>query len=563
MDTRSEWSFRLVDGLEKVFVDEAPRAMDPTIPLSVFLGETASFQLAFRPPDKEGGRPETLTVAVDPESAPYVSVSLVELVPATFLAFDGHDDGYLRDLPGLYPDLLVPLGDGRVRPTVRAWRSVWFDVRVDDAAHAGPRRVGVTVTTDSGATLFDGRVEVTVHPYVLPALDIVNTHWLHADGLAQYYGVDVFGEEHWRILEQFIGKAAQMDVTSVLTPTWTPPLDTAVGHYRLPTQLIGITETAAGYTFEFDQLRRWLDICRRHGILTLEIAHLFTQWGAEATPAIYVRTDGGLVRRFGWDVPATDPSYRALLEQLLPALHDFLEQHWSDGKVIFHISDEPREEMLPTYAAAKNVVADLLEGHLVVDALSHYELVRAGAVDVPVIATDAVRPFLEAGQDPLWVYYCVGQNKDVANRFIGLPSLRNRVLGHQLFAFRAAGFLHWGFNFYNAQYSTRPIDPFKDTCAGDGFPAGDPYIVYPGPDGQPWESVRFRVFAQAMADHRALQLLRELTDFETARAFVDQDGTLAFDHFTYDPNHYLRAREHINARIVAELLGAGAPSAQA
>lgn len=553
MDARSEWSFRLVDSLEKVFVDEAPRAMDPTIPLSVFVGETASFQLAYLPPYKEGGRPEELTVTVDPESAPFVSISLVELVPATFLAFDGHDDGYLRDLPGLYPDLLVPLADGRVQPTVRSWRSVWFDLRIDDPAHAGQRSIGVTVAGAGGATLFEGRVEVTVHPYVLPPLDIVSTHWLHADGLAQYYDVDVFGEEHWRILEQFIAKLAEMGATSVLTPTWTPPLDTAVGHYRLPTQLIDITETDAGYEFRFDKVQRWLDLCRRHGILTLEIAHLFTQWGAKATPAIYVRTDADLVRKFGWDVPATDPSYRALLERLLPALHDFLARRWSDGKVIFHISDEPRDEMLETYAAAKNVVADLLKDCLVVDALSHYELVQAGAVEVPVVATNAVRPFLEAGQDPLWVYYCVGQNKDVANRFIGLPSLRNRVLGHQLFAFRAAGFLHWGFNFYNAQFSKHPIDPFKDTCAGDAFPAGDPFIVYPGTDGQPWESIRFRVFAQAMADHRALQFLRDLTDFETARAFVDQNGTLAFDHFTYDPNHYLRTRERINDRIIAEL----------
>lgn len=552
MGARTEWSFRLVDGLEKVFVDEAPRAMDPSLPWSVFLGETASFQLAYLPPTNSR---EGLTIQVDADSAPLVTISEVELVPATFLAVEGHDDGYVRDEPGLYPDLLVPLDDGRVRPTFGSWRSVWFDVRVDDPANAGPRTVTVTVTGDSGTTLFEGDVRLTVHPHALPPLDIVNTHWLHVDGIAQYYGVQAFGEEHWRGVEAFIAKAAEMDVTSVLTPTWTPPLDTAVGHYRLATQLIDITENADGYTFGFDKLQRWLEICRRSDVHCLEIAHLFTQWGAKATPAIYVHTDGGLVRKFGWDVPATDPSYRALMEQLLPALRSFLDERWSDGKVLFHISDEPTEANLETYQAAKNVVADLLEGCVVVDALSHYDLVESGAVDLPVVATNAVRPFLDAGQNPLWVYYCVSQNRDVANRFIGMPSLRNRVLGHQLFAFRAAGFLHWGFNFYNAQFSLGQIDPFRDTCSGGGFPAGDPFIVYPGPDGRPLESIRFRVFAQAMADHRALQLLRELTDFDTARALIDQDKTLAFDRFTYDPTHYLTARERVNERILAALAG--------
>lgn len=554
MSTRTDWSFRLVDSLEKVFVDEPPRALDRSIGLSVFLGETASFQLAYLPPTIESGGPRRpVSVSVDAESAPYVTINRVDLVPATLLAFDGHDEGYLRDRPGLYPDLLVPLPDGRLQPTIGSWRSVWFDLRVDDPADAGPRTVVVTVTAEDGTPVFSDRVDVTVHPHALPPLDIVNTHWLHADGIAQYYDIDVFGEEHWRILEEFIASAARMNVTSVLTPTWTPPLDTAVDHYRLPTQLIGITETDDGYAFDFARLDRWLDICRRHGIASIEIAHLFTQWGAKATPAIYVDTPTGRVRRFGWDVAATDPAYRTLLEQLIPALRAFLDERWSDGKVIFHISDEPRAEQVETYAAAKDVVTDLLEGATLVDALSHYDLVQAGAVELPVIATDAVGPFLEAGQDPLWVYYCVSQNRDVANRFIGLPSLRNRVLGHQLFAFGAAGFLHWGFNFYNAQYSRRPIDPFTDTCADDGFPAGDPFIVYPGPDGRPLESIRYRVFAQAMADHRALQLLRDLTDRATARSLVDQDATLAFDHFTYDPTHYLRVRELVNERILAAL----------
>lgn len=552
MAGRTEWTFVVADSLEKVFADERPRALDADAPFSVFLGETASFQIAFLPPSAQAltALPKVV-IDVDAHPGVNVCVSRVGLVPATLLAFDDHDAGYLRDQPGLYPDLLVPQPNGTpFQPQVGYWQAIWIDVRVDDPAAAAAQTVTVGLRTVDGEELFRASFDLTVHPEPLPPLDIVNTHWFHADSLAHYYGVEVFSEDHWSIMDRFVAKAAAMDVNSLLTPTWTPPLDTAVGAYRLPVQLVGISEVSGEYAFDFTQLLRWTQMCERHGIRTLEIAHLFTQWGAEFTPAVYVQTAAGLQRRFGWDVAADDPRYRTLLQALIPALRSFLAQEW-DGEVIFHVSDEPSASMLESHGRARAQVSDLLAGALVVDALSDLAFAQAGTVDVPVVATNHVGPFLAEGVRPYWVYYCVSQNTDVANRFVGMPSLRNRVIGHQIFAFRAEGFLHWGFNFYNAQESTHAIDPFRDTCSGGAFPSGDPFIVYPGPDGVPWESIRFRVFAAAMADHRALQLLRDLTDFHTARSLVDQDGTLAYDRFHYDPAAYFATREQINAQIVA------------
>ena len=48
--TGPAWSFVLCDSLEKVYPDAAPRPWSHGVPLSVALGETASFQLAYRPP---------------------------------------------------------------------------------------------------------------------------------------------------------------------------------------------------------------------------------------------------------------------------------------------------------------------------------------------------------------------------------------------------------------------------------------------------------------------------------------------------------------------------------
>jgi len=546
------WTFVECDSLEKVFPDTQPRARTASIPLSVTIGETASMQLAFRPPldpDYRDVRP--LTLSIEGPGAAWVRAFAIELVPCELAAYPGHDDGYLRDAPGLFPDLLIPVSDGRVDPLLGSWRSVWLDLRVDDPDRAGPQAVDIALTSADGAELHRCRWEVDVLPQRLPPSGVVISQWMHADAIADYYGWEVFDERHWNGIDRFLASLAEMGATSVLVPVWTPPLDTAVGSYRTPVQLIEIVETDDGaYTFGFERLARWLDLCTRHGIRGIEIAHLFTQWGARFAPAIYAQRGGETVRIFGWDTDAGDPRYRRFLEQLLPALCAWLDAHWDPTAVVFHISDEPEgAEGLAGYVAAKAAVADLLAGRRIIDALSDVELWRSGAVPIPVVATDALEPFLADRPNELWAYHCVAQNRDVANRFLALPASRHRVLGHQLYLHRIDGFLHWGFNFYYAGLARRLIDPFRDTSAGGAFLGGDAFIVYPGPDGEPLPSIRHRTFAQAMADLRAMNAVRERHGDDVVRSIVDPLDTLTFRSFPADADHYLRVREELNARL--------------
>lgn len=561
----------LTDSLEKVFGETEPRPAELVggFHASGFLGEVLSLQLALHldpdsapdtaSADRVAHAPRSLDdptgaieVQVSGSAAELVQLSTVRRVPVSSPAPENADEHYLVTEPGDYPDLLEPITEGTVQLTPGRWEALWFDVIGESDADAGEHEVTITVSSAGGEqVLAEHTARVQIHPQRLPELTITNTHWFHADSLSTYYDVEVFSERHWELIETHLASAREMDVNSVLTPTWTPPLDTAEGHTRPVVQLVGIADTGNGYTFDFSRLDRWLGICRDLGMRSLEIAHLFTQWGARFTPAIQVQTAEGLEDRFGWHVPATSPAYRRLLEALIPALREHLDRAW-EGEVLWHISDEPRVDQLEPYQAAKEQVADLLEGARVVDALSSYEFARRGVVDTPIVATDHVGPFLEAGQRP-WVYYCVSQNRDVANRFIALPSVRNRVLGRQLFAFDAPGFLHWGYNFWWSQFSLRPIDPFEETCADGSFFGGDAFAVYPGPDGSAWLSIRHRVFAQAMADHRALTWLARLSDPASVKALIDEGGTLTYSSFSYDVGQHLASRRAVDERILAAL----------
>ncbi|WP_114853908.1 DUF4091 domain-containing protein [Brachybacterium sp. YJGR34] len=541
----------LTDSLEKVLGDRPPRPAELIggAHASGFLGERLSVQLAVRIDDASA--PVPLRVQLRGALAARARVHAVRRVPVSTPAPPDPDAHYLVTAPGAYPDLLEPLAGDSTTVSPGRWEALWVDVLPMDEADAGDHALTLALVGEDDRPLAEHTVRLQVHPHRLPPLEITNTHWLHAESLSTYYDVEVFSERHWELIRACLASAREMDVNSVLTPTWTPPLDTAVDHRRPTVQLVGIREVDGAYSFDFTRLDRWLRMCRELGIVSLEIAHLFTQWGARATPAIRVDTPDGPEDRFGWHVPATSPTYRRLLEALIPALRAHLDAHW-DGQVLWHLSDEPGEDHIEDYQAAREQVADLLEGAQIVDALSSLEFAEQGLVPTPIVASDHVGPFLDAGRRP-WVYYCVSQNREVANRYIALPSVRNRVLGRQLFAFDAPGFLHWGYNFWWTQFSLAPLDPFEDTCAGGAFYGGDAFAVYPGPDGTPWPSIRHRVFAQAMADHRALTWLGELTDVPSAKALVDEGGTLTYSSFSYDVGEHLRARRAVDERILAAL----------
>ena len=298
-DAEGRWQFATAHTLEKIYPDYTPTEIIDELDLSVFLGETASFQIVFTPPRTSQFRnTSALSVTVSGACAPHVALYSVDLVPCDLAAFSGHDDGYDRYWPGLYPDLLRPLMDGKISPLMGSWKALWVDFRVDDPAHAGTHDVEITMSDEQSIVLYRHTVSIEVIAADLPILPIVNTHWLHCDGLAQFYRVKVFSEEHWQLIDNFMASASRMQVNSLLTPIWTPPLDTERGGHRLCTQLLRISYENDTYTFDFEQLGRWLGLCRDHGIQYLELAHFFTQWGADATPSIYVDVGGELVERF-------------------------------------------------------------------------------------------------------------------------------------------------------------------------------------------------------------------------------------------------------------------------
>ena len=136
-----------------------------------------------------------------------------------------------------------------------------------------------------------------------------------------------------------------------------------------------------------------------------------------------------------------------------------------------------------------------------------------------------------------------------------MPSARNRIMGVLLYLYDIKGFLHWGFDFYYWQFSRHPADPFRVTHTGYAFPSGDPYLVYPGEDGQPLSSIRAEVQDEALLDLRALRLLERLAGRSAVEALIQEtagDRSVTFESFPRDAGFLLALREKVAAKIEIE-----------
>lgn len=532
--------------LAKIFADSEPAEIT-WIRGSMLLNEVHSFQVAYK---WDGAMKTQIKVSINSELSPWISVRKVGLVPSEMPCYADHDDYILRSAPGLYPDPLYPLDEDGITLLPRQWRALWIAVEPAGQAKAGIYPIEVIFSEPNGDVLGNISYQLEIINACLPEQKLIHTEWFHTDCLATYYGLEVFSEEHWRIIERYVDTAVKHGINMILTPLFTPPLDTAVGGERPTVQLVDVQKSQNRYGFDFSKLRRWVDMCRSNGIKYFEFSHLFTQWGAKHAPKIMAVEDRNLKRIFGWDTDASGDEYKNFLSQFIPELRSFLKQNNLENVSYFHISDEPRMEHLEDYKKAGEIINGLLSDYPVIDALSDYIFYEKGLVKNPIPANNHIQDFIEHRVPDLWTYYCCSQYKDVSNRFLNMTSARNRILGIQLYKFNIKGFLHWGYNFWYSRLSRYPVDPFKNTDAYYGFPSGDAFVVYPGKEG-PIESLRLEVLYEALQDMRALELLETFIGKEAVVKMLEEglEQPITFKEYPRESSWLLMKREQINRMI--------------
>ena len=545
----------LVPALEKCMIDTGVDSL-ARLPeeMSVLEGERFSFQVAYR-----GVGEDAWLVAKDRwriigsikvEGIPEENYTLrrVRHVPSLMPSYRKPrvDVDYISTVPGFFPDLLdTPREIERVSFVYEQTNAYWIEIE-----GLKPGSYECTVTLALLDEIHTHTLKLRVLEAKLPEQEMILTQWFHTDCLSSYYDCEVFSERYWKITENFARVAVRNGINMLLTPIFTPPLDTAIGGERHTVQLVDVSLDNGKYSFGFDNLDRWIDMCNRCGVKYLEISHLFTQWGAGHAPKVMAKVNGEEKKIFGWETDASEGEYPEFLSEFLPAFLDHMKARGDDKRCYFHISDEPNMNHIEQYMKSKRVVEKYLKGYPIMDALSNYEFFEQGLLDMPIPASNHIKPFIDNKVENLWTYYCCGQNVNVSNRFFAMTGARTRAICAAFYKYDIVGFLQWGFNFYYDQGSHEICNPYLDTTGDYFVMSGDTFSVYPSPDGKALESIRISCFYDALQDVRAMKLLESLTDKETVMQILESVlGKISFDISNYPVSKMLEMRKAINDKI--------------
>lgn len=509
------------NSLEKVFKD-GPSIGNNISSGSTFKNERKNIQVVIPPLADSNLDEYTLAYSIETELMKSVQLYKIDFVPVGNISANLEDEDIIKNTSMIYPDVLIPIENvGELLLKYNEWTSLWMEIDLDKLELFDVYN-SIQFNYSSSKMTGSIRYNLDIINVPLPEQQTVHTEWFHTDSLCTYYGVEPFSEEYWTTVEKYIVLAYHHSQNTILTPIFTPPIDTEENKERLTIQLVGISKKNNRYEFDFTKLTRWSEMLKKIGIKYIEFPPFFTQWGAKFTPKIIANEDGVGKNLFGWHVSYESPEYKYFLECFLPELNIWIQENDWDEKAFIHVSDEPNEDSIGNYKYGKSILNKHLEKVVFIDAVSEYAYYKNGLVDIPVAGTPSINNFFGENVNKLWCYYCGIHNDKVSNRYIAQKSRRTRIIGFQMYKYGVSGFLHWGYNFWFTELSQKHINPYEISDAGGAFPSGDAFIVYPGENFEPIPSLRLKLIYESFQDIRACELLEKLTDKKTVDKIIDK-----------------------------------------
>lgn len=543
-------TIKQVSSLEKVRANDE-LIHDEISKKSVLAGERFSYQICL-----QSSGAMQVTAEVESEFSDNIKLFLVkEACMDAPVTEDVPKEDYITLEPGLMPDILIPMEETGYKLSIgKKVSTIWVRLDVPQDTKPGTYAIKIKLTAQKPggevACISYTKMVIEVIPAVMPQQKLIYTRWFYADCVAVVHGVEIFSEKYWELIDKYIAAAADMGINMILVPIHTPPLDTEIGTRRPCVQLVDIEKKGEVYEFSFEKFKRFIDICKKNGIKYYEMAHMFSQWGATCAPNIMVTENGKKDYMFGWHVAANSKEYISFLKQYIAAISGELQKEGISENTYFHISDEPSLNNIDTYKTASEIIRPLIGNSKTFDALSEYQFYEKGLVECPVTSVYHIHDFLEHEIENQWAYYCCGPQKVFTNSFMAMPSYRTRILGFLLYKYDIKGFLHWGFNYYNACRSWYPVDPYITTSADRAFPSGDPFIVYPGKDCV-YTSLRAEVLYDAIQDMNVCFALEALIGREAVVKMIDEAAgcELRFDDYPRNKGYLEKLRAKMTEQI--------------
>ena len=124
-------------------------------------------------------------------------------------------------------------------------------------------------------------------------------------------------------------------------------------------------------------------------------------------------------------------------------------------------------------------------------------------------------PETQAKGGEIWTYFCTLARENAPNFYIDCPAINQRSIAWYCWMYGVDGFEHWSSNyFWRNVKEGKPMNEKWPNVPWDSrtyyYYNGEGQLLYPGPDGVPYSSIRLENFRDGMDDYEYLFRLREL-----------------------------------------------------
>jgi hypothetical protein len=454
-----------------------PGPVSEQINLSVARNEYESFQLALLPFGKDLNNVSLWISDLTGTGGNMISASNIEVSLVDYNKIDWQAD-YVAE-KGWYPDPLLPVKKGFKISGEDICRPLWITVYAPSGTKPGEYTGKISVSAD-GMTKVTASINCRVWDFDLPVVSHLKTHsWDEIEYFKDFYNKEEFPLEWY---QQFCG---------LLLKNRFNPGSAGVNY-------LSETPDSSG-SYDFSKVGKVLEYCIDRGLTRFSMVQM--------KKGLYTPEEEEKVYKF------------------IEAYARFLKQKgWLD-KALVELWDEPTDLEWP-------YIKERAEKIKKIDPDIRLQLFAEGGpydfydrntdkyglnslVDIWAPVNIIESPETQAKGGEIWTYFCTLARESAPNFFIECPAIYQRSIAWYCWMYGVDGFEHWSSNyFWRNVREGKPMDQKWPNVPWDSrtyyYFNGEGQLVYPGPDGIPYSSVRLENFRDGMEDYEYLFRLREL-----------------------------------------------------
>jgi hypothetical protein len=445
-----------------------PKPLADSYEFSLAGNEYESFQLVILPFGKDLNNLSVELSNLISKNGDILDKSYVEISLVGYNKISWQAD-YVAE-KGWHPDPLMPLKPGNKIDGNDVCRPVWITVYAPFGTKAGEYSGTITVKA-AGMKEITASIRCRIWDFDLPLTSHLKTHsWDQIEYFRDFYNLSEFPIDWY------------MGFCDLLLKNRFNPGSAGVNY-------VSIKPDSSGH-YDFSKVEKVLGHCIDRGLSRFSMIQM--------KKGLYKPEDAEEAYKF------------------VEAYAKFLKgKHWLD-KALVELWDEPTDLEWP-YIKERAERLKKIDPDIRLQLFAEggpydfwdkktdkYGLNELVSIWAPVNIIES--PGSQAKGIEIWTYFCTLARECAPNFFIDCPAINQRSIAWYCWMYGVDGFEHWSTNyFWRNVKKGQPMDQKWPNVPWDSrtyyYFNGEGQLVYPGPDGVPYSSVRLENFRDGMEDY--------------------------------------------------------------